>query len=292
MKNTKKSKKINRNKSKSRKFKINQRKKQLKKIEKKNPLNQRYIKMGGNIDNFNLRFESKDNNVVEIGRGGYGIVYLDKQQSESVFKVSKRQNTCREWNNESKIYEKIQTNNIDTSLCKIIKMKNSLFNDELCIIELTRAYNPLGIDKYYTIHPQFQLTDFNYKYHGRGLFLGINELIENNIFTNENIKNYIRDLGIIMARLHYKIKNDGYDIELFISKNNEEDTIIYIGDFDLSQFYETPNIERLSWCFLAMTYFPIEGELYEIFSKNYIDEANKYQMGEIAEKVLVEYKLY
>jgi hypothetical protein len=265
-------------------------KKKIVKNKKKTVKNKKnkYMK-GGSIENFFFNLESKNNDIVEIGSGGFGIVYLDKTQPTSVFKVSKKNNTCREWKKESDIYNLLMETDIDTKLCKIVKMKQFLNTEVMCCMELTRAYNPIGNDEDYTIQPQFQYTNLYYKDKVRGLFLGVNDLIKMEIFTKENISNYIKELGIIMARLHYKLKNDGYDIELFISKIEGEETNIYIGDFDLTQFYEDPDIKRLAWCFRAVPYFPIEGELYDIFSTNYINEAKKYNMGEIAELVLTEY---
>ena len=261
----------------------------LKKTKKSVKKRKNQYMIGGAISDFLLNLKS-NNNLVEIGRGGFGIVYLDKTQPNSVFKISTKENTCRTWVLESDIYKNLAMFDIDSKLCKIIKMKDYVSNNQMCAMELTRAYNPLGLDIYYTIQPQFQYTSFNHHYSTRGLFLGINELIENNIFTKENIPNYIAELGIIMAKLHYKVKNDGYDIELFISKINKEETIIYIGDFDLSKFYDDePDIERLVWSLEAVPYFPIEGDLYKIFSNNYIQEATKYKMAEVAKKVLSEY---
>ena len=258
------------------------------KIKTKNTKKNKDYMIGGVIDNFIFNLKSK-NNIVEIGRGGFGIVYLDKTQPDSVFKISTKENTCRTWVYESEIYKNLAKFDIDSNLCKIIKMKDYISTKDMCVMELTRAYNPLGLDINYTIQPQFQYTSYSHKYSTRGLFLGINELIENGIFTEKNIGNYIAELGIIMAKLHYKVKNDGYDIELFISKIKNEEPIIYIGDFDLSNFYEEPDIERLLWSLEAVPYFPIEGPLYKIFSNNYIKEATIYGMGEIAKKVLYSY---
>ena len=172
-------------------------------------------------------------------------------------------------------------------------MKDYVSNESMCAMELTRAFNPRGLDVYHTIQPQFQYETLDYMHKSRGHFLGIQNLIKEGIFTNENIGNYIKDLAILMARLHYKIKNDGYDIELFISKIKGGNSIIYVADFDLSEFYEdypdAEKISRMSWCFGAVPYFPIEGILYKIFSTNYIDEAKKYNMEDIALKVLVDY---
>lgn len=242
------------------------------------------------LDTLFSKLKHNHDNIIEIGRGGAGVVFLDKQYPTSVFKFSQKSETCRIWGKEASIYKILNTFDMDTKLCNILKMKDYVFDDATCAMELTRAYNPKGDDTHYTIHPQFQYPELDYFNKSRGHFLGINNLVKEGIFTNENISEYIKDLGKIMARLHYKAKNDGYDIELFISKPKGRKTKIFIGDFDLSQFYkETPDIGRLAWSLGAVPYFPMEGELYDVFSKHYIQEASKYNMKSVAIQVLQQY---
>ena len=279
-----------RNKTKKKKKRLSKRNKRLSKRNKR--LSKRNKTMrGGSITKFLASERDNSTNIVEIGKGGAGVVYLDKSQPDSVFKISDRSVTCRVWGKEASIYKQMEKFKVDTPLCKILKMKEYENHGDICYMELTRAFNPRGDDENYTIQPQFQDEKYEYIYKGRGHFLGISNLKNENIFTDDNINDYIRDLGILMARLHYKVKNDGYDLELFISKEDSR-TIIYIADFDLSEFYEVISprvIERLEWSLSAFPYFPIDGDLYDIFSTNYIDEATKYGMKEAAEKVL---KLY
>ena len=235
------------------------------------------------------------NIFTEIGRGAAGIVYVNKHIFDKVFKVSMKDNICRQWESEYKIYQKLNKFDIDTKLCKIIKMVNYTKMKDRCIMELTRAFNPRGLNHYYTIHPQFQYEDFIHIYKSRGHFLGVKNLIKEGIFTDKNISLYVKNIAIVLARLHYKVKNDGYDIELFISKKPNENTVIYIADFDLSRFYDVINEEtlsRLSWCLESVPYFPNKGPLYSIFSENYINEASKYNMKNTALKVLKEFTKY
>lgn len=252
--------------------------------------------MGGSICDYD------EKNAIYIGNGAAGYVYLDLEHPESVFKLSTKNKTCREWGKEAKIYDVLNTFNIDTDLCKMIKMKKYSVDvdHQKCCMELTRAINPIEGEIHYTIQPVFQEENVEQKYDGRGLFLGINNLIEKNIFTKDNISDYMKDLGILLARLHYKVKNDGYDLELFISKEPDGKTVIYIGDFDLSDFYDTIDdkldtpdknkskkvIDNIAWSLEAFPYFPIEGELYEVFSQNYISESEKYDQKSTAKKIL------
>jgi len=261
--------------------------------KKKRSYNRKTISMkGGSIDEFFRKMETEDG-IVKIGKGGFGVVYLDKTQPSSVFKVSKESGTCKDWSKEAKIYERLNADNIDTDLCKMLKMKDYKTAAGVCCMELTRAINPRGPDVPYTILPHFRYDSntLDAIKEGRGLFLGVQELIAENIFNPGNINRYMHELGILMARLHYRIKNDGYDLELFISKE-EDKIIIYVGDFDRSEFYEEVDkerIDRLCWSFAAVEYFPGKGELYSIFSDSYLIESEKYGAREIAEKVLAEY---
>jgi hypothetical protein len=247
---------------------------------------------GGSIDEFFRKMETEDG-IVKIGKGGFGVVYLDKTQPSSVFKVSKESGTCKDWSKEAKIYERLNADNIDTDLCKMLKMKDYKTGKGVCCMELTRAINPRGSEVPYTILPHFRYDSntLDAIKEGRGLFLGVQELIAENIFNPGNINRYMHELGVLMARLHYRIKNDGYDLELFISKE-EDKIIIYVGDFDQSEFYEEADKERivrLGWSFAAVEYFPGKGHLYSIFSESYLLESEKYGAREIAEKVLAEY---
>lgn len=246
---------------------------------------------GGNINSFLEKIHT--DKIIEIGRGGYGIVYLDITQDNSVFKIS-NDGKCKDWINEIEIYKILNQNNIDTDLCKIIKMKEYVNDGKTCCIEFTRVINPRGIELNYVIQPLFAEENHNLKHVTRGLFLGVNELISENIFTIDNIQEYIKQLAILMARLHYKLKNDTSDIELFISRENDK-IIIYVGDFDRAQFFIDHNediINKLAESFYTVNYFPCEGELYDIFSTNYIIEAANYGMQEIAKKVLKQYVKY
>jgi hypothetical protein len=229
--------------------------------------------------------------INQIGKGATGTVYVYNKYNDSVFKISNSSETCSHWTKESEIYKILNTFNIDEELCKILKMKDYMINDLLCGMELTRCYNPLGLEYHYTIHPLFQYYDYYKEIDGRGHYLGIKQLIENNILKNELIPEYVRQLSIVMAKLHYFVKNDGFDLEIFVSKKGET-TELYIADFDLSNFYTeiTPEIiDRIVWSLESVEYFPIEGHLYDIFSENYLNEAEKYDMRDIAEEILANY---
>lgn len=252
------------------------------------------IKMGGNILNFKTNLTNDENAIVEIGRGGGGIVYVDKSQPDIVFKISKKENICRTWNNEKNIYDKLGRHQMDTDLCKFIKMLSFENNGNSCFLELSRVFNPIDTAATYTIHPQFGKTSINIAYKGRGQFLGIKELVENGIFTEESITDYVKDLAISISRLHYIGQNDGFDIEVFVGAETNAPTgskpTLFIGDFDLSEMiveYNDYTIGRMVWCLYTVPYFPRKGALLDVFSKYYIESATGHE--EIAAQVIEKY---
>ena len=212
-------------------------KKRKQNIKKRNSYRSKKLLKGGNINSFLQKIGSEQ--IIEIGRGAYGIVYIDMTQPDSVFKIS-MDGKCKDWMNEIEIYNILNRNNIDTELCKIIKMKDYVNDGKICCIEFTRVINPKGMELTYTIQPLFQEENYDFKHETRGLFLGVNQLISENIFTKDNIQEYIKQLAILMARLHYRLKNDTSDIELFVAKENDK-IIIYVGDFDRAKFFEDYN---------------------------------------------------
>lgn len=122
-----------------------------------------YKKMfGGNINihNFYTKFLNIDNSdLILIGRGGFGSVYLDPENPNSVYKITN--DNCSDILIEKEKYDTLRTRNIDSNLCKILKMKSVLIDNDnnSCIIELTRAINPLDENATNTIIPFFAFGD-------------------------------------------------------------------------------------------------------------------------------------
>jgi hypothetical protein len=252
---------------------------------------------GGNILEFNNKLDADDkSSILEIGKGGGGVVYVDFTQPNVVFKVSNKNNTCREWNKEKRLYDKINTYSLDTEKCKLVKMISFENIENKCVLELSRVINPLDSHANYTIHPQFGKSNFSYVFHGRGLFLGNQELLDKNIIPG-NLELYIQDLAICMARLHYLAQNDGYDIEIFIGKHDDTtENKLFIADFDLSEMIEVYNdysIDRILWSLCAIPYFPIPPtKEFQVFQENYINEAQKHNKEQIAKTIMSKYVEY
>lgn len=281
------------------KTKKNKKHKKMKKNNKKSKrvnttksVNYKKMYKGGSID----IFKNNISNSVKIGQGGYGSVYIDPSQPENVFKQSKSSCTCKTWTRESIIYNKLNTFNINTSNVKILKMIDYYNDDQMCIMELTRAFNPLGQDNKYTIQVLFGNNDEEQLYDNRGLFLGVNKIIEYNIINKNELNSYIQNLAIVLSRLHFIAKNDCFDVELFLSKE-KDGIIVYFGDFDQSLFIDnfTDEIinDRIIWGMCAIEYFPTPKQsFYELFKNEYIKEAERHNCGDIATKIIQKYEEY
>jgi hypothetical protein len=134
----------------------------------------------------------------------------------------------------------------------------------------------------------------NNSYTGRGLFLGIEELLQNSIFTTEELPLYIHDLATVLANLHFQAMNDGFDLEVFVGRNAMGVSVLYIGDFDLTEIIVEFNdyvIDRLVWCLYAVPYFPRpnNSDLFKIFKDAYIEQASLHNRGDVATIIMNRY---
>ena len=78
--------------------------------------------------------------IVEIGRGGGGIVYVDNSQPKFVFKISKKGNVCRTWNNEKNIYDELSHYDLNSVNCKLIKMLSFENNGNSCFFRIIKSF--------------------------------------------------------------------------------------------------------------------------------------------------------
>jgi len=219
----------------------------------------------------------------ELGRGGYGTVYIKKDDDSLCIKVSnKKGNTCRQWSNEYKkiikFTEKLENNSIfkKIKLVKIVKPIEFIESDDQCYMILPRIFRHEGkhIIKP-TIQALFGQKSSDIVMKGRGELLGLKE-IKNIVDNNNDIEDMVRELGTIMALMHFVGKNDAYDVELFLGKEaNSKKCRLYLADFDLSEEiknYNDETIKRITWSMDAVPYFPTEDsdeELFKIFKDAY-----------------------
>ncbi len=252
------------------------------------------------IFNF-LQDLEQNKHIIELGRGGAGIVYRHEPNLKSVFKVSKVKTACRQWGKEFGILQlaqetliqtvpdfekKFETVTINFPLDYVSQEKN-----DRCVIELPGIFHPEKEN--FMIHPQFGVDDLDYHQKTRGHFLGIKQL-KNKYLPDKLIEKYVFELGKVLSYLHFGAKNDGYDLEILLGTTYEDPTLkLFIVDFDLTENideYSKKTIKRMVWALDAVPYFPeSDNALFIPFKKGYLEIANDLGLLEIAEKVLNEY---
>ena len=221
----------------------------------------------------------------EIGRGGFGIVYETKNDPTTCIKISNKmdfnKNTCRQWSNE---YEKINQfiNIIEKhpafkrlKMVRIVKPRQFIETEQLCYMTMPRIYRPEGKSSAPTIQAQLGVTTCKLVHKGRGEFIGLEEIKQ--YVSNEDLEIASRELGIIMALIHFVGKNDAYDIEVFLGKEaNTKKVRFYIADFDLSStvpdVLDEESIRRIAWSMDAVPYFPrpsVDPHLFQLFINGY-----------------------
>jgi len=221
----------------------------------------------------------------EIGRGGFGTVYVKKDDASKCIKVSHKSrnhsNSCRKWSNE---YQKI----IDfmkmiekhsaykkLDMVRVVVPTEFVNTDELCYMVLPRIFRPEGRDsKLPTIQAQLGWGSVRVVHKGRGEFIGRKEVME--YVDDKDLKQACYELGVMMALIHHIGKNDAYDVELYLGKEaGSKKCRFYLADFDLSEKvveYDPETIKRMTWSLDAVPYFPkasVDEETYALFKKGY-----------------------
>lgn len=226
----------------------------------------------------------------EIGRGGFGVVYVKKDDPSMCVKVSNKSKgtsqSCRQWSNEFKKIKEFMTKIVDHPLYKKLDMVRvvnpSEFIDtpESCYMILPRIFRPEGRDdKRPTVQAQIGWKSVRIVHKGRGEFIGLQEVLE--YISKEDLEKACYELGIMMALIHHIGKNDAYDVELYLGKEaNSKKCRFYLADFDLSEKvteYNPETIKRLTWSMDAVPYFPkasCDVKLFNLFKKGYEQAAN------------------
>jgi hypothetical protein len=266
--------------------------KRSRRIRKRNRTRRR--QRGGDMDLF-IEHLKRPDQVIPIGKGGTGTVYLDPSQPTYVFKVSNKQDTCRQFDAEYKIYNHINKHSIDTELVKVLKMNGYKMtnNNTGCVLELSRVVNPIDPKLNYTIQVELGEDTYEYKDPMRGYILGKDQLVGKNILSDDMLPVYSEHLGVVMGRIHYIVKNDAWDVEVYAGKDGKK-TILYVGDFDRSLMIDayTPDvIERMVWSLAAVPYFPTaeQPNLFKAFTSGYMKIATSVGKEDIAKVVLSQY---
>lgn len=241
----------------------------------------------------------------QIGKGGFGTVYLLEDYYDLCVKISNKNYSCRKWSDE---YKKLQDisfvllnqSNYNPSLLKAEILKPVKYIEDrsgTCYMIMPYISRPDGIkniddDRYNTVQPMFGEKDMDIIYHGRGQFIGLEQIYK--IVPNVNRLCY--DIGYVMGLIHFVAKNDAYDIELFLGKSYEKDLKVYIADFDLTESIQSydESMERIVWSLQAVPYFPVdvESDLYTEFFNGYRKAAKEGDIPDkIVEQIISEYSM-
>eukprot|EP00961_Rhodomonas_salina_P032154 433537-Rhodomonas_salina.1 len=224
----------------------------------------------------------------EVGRGGFGIVYAVKDHENLVIKVSKQGNSCEKWKDEKKLVDffvkKIRKETpIQLSEISLVELQIPLYMrevDSVCGMVMRRVFPiPELLQKFgdeksrktcAMVHPMLGTADMLLNVEGRGLMLGLKNLVE--FFDRSYIEELTGQLGKMVSLVHFVGKNDLYDIEIFLGTEYPKKHIkMHLSDYDLSENYEELNdntIERIKWSLEAVPYFPCrdcDEKLFNIF---------------------------
>lgn len=233
----------------------------------------------------------------EIGRGGFGVVYLNKTDPKLCIKVSNKgraTNSCREWSNEYKkimdIQKKLPPVNNNRKMVRIVIPTKFVETDARCYMEMPLIYRPDRVLDGPTIQALLGVATDRTIHTGRGEFIGLREIRE--LVSESDLEKACYELGVLMGLLHYVAKNDAYDIELVLGREHHtRKPRFYLIDFDLSnkiKSYDTQTIENMAWSIDAVSYFPrpsVDAKLYRLFRNGY----NRIVPREIADQVFADY---
>lgn len=244
--------------------------------------------------------------LIQVGRGGHGIVFLRPTDQNMVFKVSKQKGTCYEWDSEFKmitnIHKAFEKQKIEQlKYAEVIKVKDYAQNTDMCVFCMDYIQHTPDVNM--TIVPNFGKESINVEYNGRGLYLGLKEMRK--YISPEEILIYAEQLGKIMGYLHYIAEVDGNDIEVIYGHkaSDPDKNKLFVIDFDrvgtidfakakTDAFYRHEVINSMEWVLLAMPYFPVPnvGDLYPKFKTGYLSVAQMISNISIAEEVLSYYE--
>ncbi len=226
----------------------------------------------------------------EIGRGGYGTVYVKADDPGLCVKVSNKKSakeSCRKWSNEhKKIRGVISAIGEELKKMKMVRVITPVAfreSSEECYMVLPRIYRPEGRD--YTAKPTIQaqlgLVSGSMIHKGRGEFLGLKECAAI-VGDRGDLERACYELGAVMGLIHFRGKNDAYDVEVYLGKEaGSKKCRFYIADFDLTEeikeLDDPVTLERMTWSIDAVPYFPTthsDEALFELFRKGYKEIAD------------------
>ena len=192
-------------------------------------------------------------------------------------KKSRKKTNCRQWSNEFAKITNVAKHVKSLEFVKLVVPTKFEESDDECFMEMPRICNPLG--KHQTLHPLLGEFDYSYTDKRRGIFMGMKQLQKHFNFSDRYLKQIARELGIMMSNIHFKARNDAYDVEIYLGCDYK----FFLADFDLTEeicTFDPETIQRMVWSLDAVQYFPTTDccpDLYKIFKDGYFQHLTSEQ---------------
>jgi hypothetical protein len=198
---------------------------------------------------------------------------ISDQIKKHVFKISILNEKCTNLKNEFNMNKCInegyiefkKNRNNENEFVEFTQLKDYMYFEETksCILMLERVYNLYENNK--TIQVMLGMDDFDFEFDG-GIINGITQLKElflNLLHDNDTyilFKQYVYQLGRLMGFLHFIIKIDAFDVEVYFGKNQKKEYKMFIADFDqcnkISEYDEKTIIKMSQSFYMGMEHFP------------------------------------
>lgn len=232
-------------------------------------------------------------NLRQIGKGGYGTVYVRDDDPSYVMKQSVRRETCRQWNVENHKLSVVKS--FLSEVHGADELARIVFHDayhvdqshESCSAIMLRVRNGKDPEVDQPLHAKYQheSLDVLEKY---GYDAGLQQLDKLGVVDIR----YIKSLARLFARLHYVAQNNGWDTEVLAGTTYDDPKIrLYVIDFDMTEdLRQCEDMDKYAEsCFhtLVTGYFPKPGSWgYTEFKDAYIRTAEQHDRGDLALDVI------
>jgi hypothetical protein len=202
-----------------------------------------------------------------IGQGGFGTVYRDTRNSNHVIKIITKEYDCNKGENEFEIQRKVYecmknlktTSPIKIKVPKPIEFKrveNMEYKCRIVMEKIPPLYDNNMVQLAFSF--PFKKTGYTQMKYGwlvltslgnpRGVFFDAKDLekylyyhnVEYN--TKYNVEQILYTIGMAIGYIT-KHCTDAKDIEYFLSKNKENELVLYLADFGMSNLLGSENYD-------------------------------------------------
>jgi hypothetical protein len=161
----------------------------------------------------------------ELGKGGFGTVYINKQDPGLCIKLSRKTSSCRSWSNEYTKIKKFMRSIVKYKGFKSFRMVHVVNptkfveSPDACYMVLPRIFRPDG-----TTGPTMQAyldePSLKHIYPGRGEFIGLEQIRE--LIPEPDLERACFELGLLLGLIHFIGRNDAYDLEVYIGRERRK----------------------------------------------------------------------